>query len=183
MVEVEIRAKIDNPEEIKASLEKFGAKFIKSQKQVDRVFGHKQFLDENNMIIEGGLSARIRTIDNSSALEFKEISREKGGIEIVSNLSNANIGIEFLAKLGFEEAFTIAKTRDYYVYKNLEIAMDDVEQLGHFIEIEKMIGYNEDKNPARQECENLLKELGKNLTIEKRKYGDLMQEIINQNKL
>jgi len=183
MIEIEIRAKIENPEKIKVDLEKLGAKFIKSQKQIDRIFGHKQFLDENNMIIEGGLSARIRTIDNVSILEFKEISREKGGMEIVSNLSDANIGIAFLTKLGFEEAFTIAKQRNFYSYENLEIAVDDVEQLGYFIEVEKMIDYDDDKDTAKRECEDFLKKLGENLVVEKRKYGDLMQEMINQNKL
>ncbi|MDD3190684.1 MAG: class IV adenylate cyclase [Candidatus Pacebacteria bacterium] len=183
MIEIEIRAKIENPEKIKASLEKLGAKFIKSQKQIDRIFGHKQFLDKDNMIIEGGLSARIRTINDVSILEFKEISREKGGMEIVSNLSDANIGTAFLTKLGFEEAFTIAKQRNFYSYENLEIAMDNVEQLGYFIEIEKMVNYNDDKDAAKQECVDFLQRIGEDLIVEKRKYGDLMQEIINQNKL
>lgn len=182
MIEIEIRARIDDPDEIKKRLTEIGATSSGSKRQIDRVFGHRQFLDENNMIIEGGLSARIRTIDNDSALEFKEISREKGGMEIVSKLSNANIGIEFLGKLGFEEAFTVAKQRDFYACDGFEIAVDDVEKLGHFIEIEKMIGYTEDKDVAKQECMAFLKRLGENLVVEKRKYGDLMQEILNQNK-
>ncbi|MFA6896979.1 MAG: class IV adenylate cyclase [Patescibacteria group bacterium] len=183
MIEIEIRAKIHNPDEIKKKLADLGAIWNGSKRQTDRIFGHKQFLDENNMIIEGGLSARIRTIDNKSALEFKEISREKGGMEINADLSDANIGIEFLEKLGFEEAFTVAKQRDFYSCKNLEIAVDDVEQLGHFVEIEKMIDFGRDKDAAKQECLDFLKELGEDLIVEKRKYGDLMQEIINQNKL
>lgn len=181
MIEIEIRAKITDLNKIKKQLQEMGAKFNGSKKQIDRIFGHKQFLDENKMIIEGGLSARIRTIDSNSALEFKEISREKGGMEITANLSNANIGIEFLEKLGFEEAFTITKDREFYSLNDLEIALDNVEKLGQFIEVEKMINYTDNKEDAKKQCENFLKQLDKNLTVERRKYGDLMQEIINQN--
>lgn len=133
------------------------------------------------MIVEGGLNARIREVNNKKLLEFKEISRQKGGIEITSELDDVGEGIKFLKKLKFEEAFTISKSRDLYSYKDFTISLDDVEQLGNFIEIEKMITLAEEKEKARDECLDLLKILSPNSEIENRKYGDLMQEIINQN--
>lgn len=181
MIEVEIRAKIKNLEEIKKKLKKIGAKFVKRGKQIDRIFGHPMFLDNNMMIIEGGLSARIRETNTGILLEFKEIVRQKGaGLEISSKLDDVDTGLEFFKKLKFEEAFTIAKTRETYSYQGFEICLDKVKKLGNFIEIEKMIRSSGQKEKARKECLTLLKKLAPQAKIEPRKYGDLMQEIINK---
>jgi len=174
MIEVEIRARIKNGEEIKNELEKIGAKFIKIEKQTDRIFGHPMFLDSEKMIIEGGFSARIRKVGDKKLLEFKEISRKSGGIEIKSELSDINIGLKFLDKLGFEEAFTVSKLRELYSYNDFTICLDNVDQLGDFIEIEKLINFSGDKEKARKECENLLGVLSPDSKIEDKKYGDLM---------
>ena len=99
MIEVEIRARIGSVGETRDELKRIGAKFVKTEKQIDRIFGHPMFLDSDKMIIEGGLSARIREIDNEKLLEFKEISRKSGGIEIKSELSDIDIGLKFLKKL------------------------------------------------------------------------------------
>jgi len=182
MTEVEIRAKIDNVEEIKKKLEELGAKFFKFEKQVDRVFGHSMFMDDDNMLIEGGLSARIREVDNKKALEFKEIVRQGAGIEISSELDDVETGLKFFEKLKFKEAFTVSKSRESYSYKDFTICLDKVDQLGNFIEVEKMITFSNDKESARKECLDLLNILSPNSEVEHRKYGDLMQEIINKNK-
>lgn len=181
MIEVEIRARIKNSGEIKNELEKIGAKFIKTEKQTDRIFGHPMFLDSEKMIIEGGFSARIREVDNKKSLEFKEILRKSGGIEIKSELSSIDTGLKFLEKLGFKEAFVVSKLRELYSYNDFIICLDSVNQLGDFVEIEKMIESSEDINKVRKECIKLLKILSPSSQIENKKYGDLMQEILNKN--
>ena len=180
MIEVEIRASINNVEKIKNELEKIGAKFIKIEKQVDRIFGHLMFLDSKKMIIEGGISARIREIDNKKTLEFKEISRKSGGIEINSELSDIDVGLKFLEKLQFSDAFTVSKVRESYLYNKFTICIDSVDQLGNFIEIERLINFSDDKEKTRKECGDLLYILSPDSKIENKKYGDLMQEILNK---
>jgi len=182
MIEVEIRGKIKDIGSVKESLNKIGAKFIKNVKQIDRIFGHPKFLDKENKIIEGGLVARIRQIDNNAKLEFKEIIRQGGGFEIETTLDNVDFGIELLGKLDFNKSFVISKTRDVYQYNDFEIAVDRVEQLGSFIEIEKMVGFKEEAEKARQECAALLKQISRDVQITNEKYGDMMQNIINKNK-
>ena len=181
MVEVEIRARIKDVERIKDELKKIGAEFAKTERQIDRIFGHPMFLDSDNMIIEGGISARIREIGDEKLLEFKEISRRNGGIEIKSELSDVNVGLKFLEKLQFSEAFIVSKTRESYLYNNFVICLDSVNQLGNFIEIERLINFSDNKEKVRKECENLLHVLSPDSEIENKKYGDLMQEIINKN--
>lgn len=180
MIEVEIRARINDLDGIKDKLDKLGAKFIKNEKQVDRVFGHPMFLDSRKMIIEGGFSSRLRQIDNKVSLEFKEIVRKSGGIEIKSELKDVNAGLLFLKKLGWEEAFTVSKTRDSYEYNDFEICLDNVDKLGNFIEIERIVDSLDEKEKARKDCADLLSAISPSSTIENRKYGDLMQEMLNK---
>ena len=179
MIEVEIRARIKNRDELRKKLKEIGAIFDKTEKQVDRIFGNSMFLNSDNMIIEGGLSARIREIGDKKTLEFKEIFRQKGGIEIEADLSAVEIGLKFLEKLKFKEAFVVSKLREIYLYDNFTICIDSVDQLGDFIEIEKMVESEENESQARIECLKLLNDLLPNVEIENRKYGDLMQEILN----
>jgi len=180
-LEVEIRAKVNDFTEIKKALEKIRADFIKSETQTDRVFGASKFLDSDNMIIEGGLSARIREVDGKRTLEFKEILREKGGMELSCEVSSSELAEELLKKLDFEEAFTIKKLRESYSYKDFTICLDRLEQLGNFIEIEKITSPDK-MEKEKKECLNLLNTIAPGAKIETRKYGDLIQELINQKK-
>ena len=182
MIEVEIRAKIGNIDSVKEHLNLIDAQFVNNIEQIDRIFGHPKFLDENTKIIEGGLSARIRGVNNVFKLEFKEIVRQGGGIEVSAELDDANEGIELLEKLDFEEAFVISKTRDIYKYNDFEIAIDQVKELGSFIEIEKMVNSKEEINQARQDCIELLDKISSGAKITDEKYGDMMQNIINKDK-
>ncbi|MDD4990411.1 MAG: class IV adenylate cyclase [Candidatus Pacebacteria bacterium] len=182
MIEVEIRAKINSKSEVQSKLKEIGAVLEKSVYQEDRVFGHEMFLDENKMIVEGGLSARIRQVDQNVWLEFKEISRNKGaGIEIKADLDNMEEGLRFFEKLRFKEAFTISKSREVYSLNGFEICLDEVEQLGDFVEIEKMIVLPEEAEQAKSDCLVLLQKIAPKAEIINKKYGDLMQDILNKN--
>jgi len=122
---------------------------------------------------------RIRQTDKIF-LDFKEIIRKSGGFEIRSELKNIETGLRFLNKLGFEEAFTCHKERELYSYKDLEICLDNIEELGEFIEIEKTLDSDEGKEKARGECIELLNQIAPKSEIIHKKYGDLMQDKINR---
>lgn len=179
MIEVELRARISDLENVRWKLKEFGAKFLKKEKQVDKIFGHPMFLDSENMIIEGGICPRIRKKGEKIILEFKEIYRDGAGIEIKSNLNDIDLGVNFLTKLGFNEAFIVSKEREIYSLNGLEICLDSVESLGNFIEVEKMIESVEQKDEAKRECLRLLERL-EVTELESRKYGDLIQEKLNR---
>lgn len=180
MIEVEIRAKVIDFVPIKESLKSLGFGLVKEVKQIDRIFGHPKFLDKENKIIEGGLVVRIRQVDDKTRLDFKEIARQGGGIEVEANLDNAEEGIKLLKKLDFNEAFVIDKQREAYKYNEFEVALDKVEKLGYFIEIEKMVNSQEEIAKARQDCLDLLAKISPKAQITNEKYGDMMQNIINK---
>ncbi|MCX6807502.1 MAG: class IV adenylate cyclase [Patescibacteria group bacterium] len=180
MIEVEIRAHIDNLPKLKKNLREINARLISKKQQTDRIFGRDDFLDANKMVIEGGFIARIRTNDNKSILEFKEIRRNGIALELSSALHDIDAGCKFLQKLGFREAFTVSKKRTSYRYKDVIICLDAVDQLGDFIEIEKTVSKSALTKQARQECIQLLNEIMPNAKLETRKYGDLIQEMMNK---
>jgi adenylate cyclase class 2 len=180
MIEVEIKARINDENKIKDRLNEIKARFLNSEKQIDKVFGHPMFLDSNKKIIEGGIVSRIRCTNNKNVLEFKEILRKGGGIEVKSELGNMNVGIELLKKMGFKESFTISKSRENYDYNGFVISVDKVDRLGNFIEIEKMITSPEEREKVRKECIDMINVISPNLVIEDKKYGDLMQDIVNK---
>lgn len=180
MIEVEVKAKVSDFTEIKKNLKKLKASPSGSLRQIDKIFGHPMFLDRNKMVIEGGIVPRIRYVNGKCRLEFKEIKRGKGGLELSSELGNINHGIKFLEKLGFKEAFTIEKQRISYKYKDFEIELDKVKKLGNFVEIEKIVRHPKDEKKAREDCKKLLSKISTNSMIEIKKYGDLIQELINK---
>lgn len=179
-IEVEIKVKIDDFTRIKNVLKGVGADFVKTEKQMDKIFGASKFLDSENMMIEGGIVARIREIDGKKTLEFKEILRQKGGLELSCEISSIELAQRLLGKLDFKEAFAIKKTRELYSYKDFTICLDAVEELGDFMEIEKMVISPEMVEETKKEILDLLNDLAPGAEVETRKYGDLMQELINQ---
>ena len=65
---------------------------------------------------------------------------------------------------------------------SLLIGLDDVERLGKFIEIEKMVESSDLKECAKEDCLRLLEKIAPSSKVEMRKDGDLMQNIINAEK-
>lgn len=178
MIETETRARISDLNKAKEKAVSLGGELASSEQQIDKVFGRPEDLDENHTIIDGHFSSRIRQKGGKISLDFKEIKRGQSGIDISAPINSIETGVKLLTALDFEEAFTVSKIRDTYKLKDFEICLDQVEQLGNFIEIE-WIGSGEDYSKALQDCESLLKEIDPLAIVETKKYGDLMQELIN----
>lgn len=178
MIEVEVRAGISDISKVKAGLKKINAKFLRKENQIDRVFSHPVFIDKQKKVLEKGFSARIRQVDGKTTLEFKEIVRKGGGIELKSQLKDLDAGLRLLKGLGWYEEFIVDKSREVYTYNDFEICLDDVKHLGSFIEVEKTLDSPDGKDKARKECVDLLGEVYPDFVIEDNKYGDLMLDFI-----
>ena len=179
MIEVEVRARVDSFRGLRQALgEK--ARFMGSTHQEDKIFGHPKFLDSEHKIVEGGVVARIRESGDRKVLEFKEIIRGGGALELKHEITDPAKIKEFLGKLGFEEGFSISKVRETYLYRDLLVCLDTVEGLGQFIEVEKVVAGEQQAGEAWKECFDVLKEFAPESEVEHRKYGDMMQELINR---
>ncbi len=181
MIEVELKTRVDDLEKVKKELSKKDFETVGKAKHVDRIFIHPDQSDHEKKIIEGGIVARIRGIDDKHVLEFKEISREKNsGIELKHEISDVNAVILFLNKLGFEESFSIIKQREKYRSGELSICLDDVEKLGLFLEVEIIVSSSDKKEKALEKCSRILDELIPGSKIEKDKYGDMMLDLMKK---
>ncbi|ASJ00578.1 class IV adenylate cyclase [Thermococcus gorgonarius] len=96
--------------------------------------------------------------------------------EIEVELTDPDKYAEILERLGFVEVLTITKVREkYYVEKGVVIALDEVENIGKFIEIETLVEDQEKIEEAVEHLRAILEELGVK-HFERRSYLELLME-------
>jgi adenylate cyclase class 2 len=181
MIEVEVRARVDSFRAIRELLAE-KARFMGSTHQADTIFGHPSFLDSESKVVEGGLISRIRESGDSKVLEFKEIRRDGKALELRHEITDPAKAKEFLGKLGFQEAFVVSKVRETWLYRDFLVCLDTVEKLGQFIEVEKAVASEQEAGEAWKQCFEVLKDIVPEAEVEHRKYGDMMQELMNSRK-
>ncbi|MCH2594325.1 MAG: class IV adenylate cyclase [Pirellulales bacterium] len=129
---------------------------------------------------------RIRRVDDRNCITYKgpkidaksktrqeiELSIEKGAL-------GARLGDELWQALGFRQVGEVVKTRQvYYLTRGkyeIEIAIDCVEHLGDFVELETLTENSSELESAREAITELAEELGLR-TIERRSYLELLLE-------
>ena len=162
-VEVEIKVGIDNFEDIKQKVSLAG-KLIKSIKQIDEYYVpcHRDFFAQKPHPVEW---LRIRTNPDKVIFEYdKSINKKENGEqecaeEYEAEISNADEFRKILNFLDFKKVITVDKQREYWDCGNLEIALDKIEGLGSFIEVEAK-GNFESTAEAKKACLKFLEELG-----------------------
>ncbi len=137
MIEVEIKSPIDEPDEIRRRLSRIGATFMTKEKQVDIYYNapHRDFAETDEAL-------RIR-VGGDITLTYKGPkldSFSKTREEICISLGDTDQATAMLKALDFKEVATVVKVRETYRLNDLIISIDDVRDLGMFIEIESMSG-------------------------------------------
>lgn len=170
MLEIEAKAAIENKEEIKQRILEAGGKYIRVETQSDIYFAHpsRDFMKTDEAL-------RIREAGNEYTLTYKgpkldKLTKTREEIEI--KLDDPAPMAEVLKMLGFMEVAPVVKTRSHYTLGDYQVALDEVEGLGHFIEIEK---HADSYKP--EELVELLKSLGvEESKMERRSYLELLLE-------
>lgn len=130
MKEIEIKAKIE--EDISRKIIENNGIFLREVFQEDIYFEHpcKDFKKSDEAL-------RLRKEENNFILTFKG-KREEGKVkkreEIETKVEETII--EILERLGFKRMCIVRKKRKEFSLGNVKIFIDDVENLGKFIEIE-----------------------------------------------
>ncbi len=138
--EIEIQVKIDGIDKLLKHL-KNKAQYISAEWQKDIYFSpsdsSKSFL--NKTPVDEWL--RVRYEDSKTSVTYKNFHREKSGFAKFCDEYNTDIkdGKQmekvFLA-LGFVEIITVDKKRKTYMDGDFEISIDDIKNLGRFVEVE-----------------------------------------------
>lgn len=181
-IEVEIKVKIENFEEVRAKVASLG-KLIKAIKQVDEYYvpTHRDFFAQKPHPTEW---LRIRTNPDKVIFEYdKSIGKKDDGAqnfaeEYETEISEAEELRKILGFLDFKKVVTVEKQREYYICGDVEIALDKIKDLGYFIEAEAK-GDFKDFEEAREACAKFLENLGIENVLDiqvKKGYPELLLE-------
>ena len=161
-IEIEIQVKIENSDHLIEFLKK-EAEFKKEKHQIDDYFTpcHKNFIKEKP--VREWL--RIRNEGDKSFINYKNWHYDENGRgnycdEYETEIERPEQMEKILKSLDFKLLTTVDKLRKTWTYKDYEIDLDFVKDLGDFVEIE-YIGSNEAVDPKEitDEMINFLKEL------------------------
>ena len=147
-IEIEIQVKIEKPEILIKFLEE-NASFKEEIHQLDKYFSptHRNFGAVRP--VEEWL--RVRKSGNKASFDYKHLRFDKNGKNYSCDQYETNIGDsdqmeKILAVLNFAPLITVNKKRKIWMYKDYEIAVDNIEGLGDFVEIE-YLGKKENLDP------------------------------------
>ena len=172
MIEVEVKAKIDNFEDMEKKLENLGA--IKSKKEFQEdIYFNSPIVD----FAKTDEALRIRTTKENNE---KNIFITYKGPKIDSK-SKTREDSEKCSKifehLGFVKVRAVRKDRQYYTYKNFEISLDDIEGLDPYMEIEIALDDGTDYSEAQDRIFELFSKLGIEDGFERTSYLELLENL------
>lgn len=151
--EIEAKLKVDSLDEVAQRLTSLDAEFLQEQVQQDYYFD-----DINKSLIKNDKGLRLRRQRVGSELKifltykgsreqniFKK--RQEIEIEVMEFGSAANL----LSALGYQQNLVVEKIRRLWRLGDCEVALDEVNELGSFVEIE---------GPENEKIEKVKNELG-----------------------
>jgi adenylate cyclase class 2 len=170
MLEIEAKAKVRNKREIKQKILEAGGVYLRTETQDDAYFAHpeRDFAQTDEAV-------RIRTVGNEYFLTYKGKKLDyqtKTREEIEIKIEDAGKMTDILERLGFTTVANVIKVREYYSLNDYWVAVDEVFDVGLFIEIEK---HGTDYEP--DDLVELIESLGIERTqMERKSYLELLLE-------
>ncbi|WP_407413780.1 class IV adenylate cyclase [Methanobrevibacter sp.] len=179
MIEVEVKAKIENFDDMKKKLENLGA--IKSKKEFQEdIYFNSPIVDFANT----DEALRIRTTEENEKTNIfitykgpKIDSKSKTRKEIEIAIEDSEKCSDIFQNLGFTKVRAVRKNRQYYTYENFEISLDDVEGLEPYMEIEIALEDGNDYSEAQEKIFELFSKLGIEDEFERTSYLELLEKL------
>jgi adenylate cyclase class 2 len=138
--EIELQAKVENVAPLLSLLEKEG-EFQYENRQVDQYFtpAHRDFLAVKP-VVEW---LRLRDSDGRYSINYKKWHFDEAGRglyadEYETKMENFEMAQKILASIDAKPIIIVDKTRRNWRYKDYEVCLDKVKDLGDFVELEYM---------------------------------------------
>ena len=157
MLEIELKVRVNSLEHVRRKLEQRKARFCGRVHEHDVYYNapHRDFSRTDEAL-------RVRYADGKAVVTYKGAKIKNLGLKAREELNTAiqsgEIFENILARLGFVRTAEVNKWRENYSLGNASVALDDVEHLGTFVEIEVLA--DADAQNAKTGIERLAKELG-----------------------
>jgi adenylate cyclase class 2 len=172
-MEVEMKVRVEDLESMKKKLESLGARFQSAMEQRDEYFKPRGF--ESRAQGPGDWIVRVRRSGADKMLTLKALTEISGAwVEHETGIVNEKEMRSILENMGLLNVFTLNKNRIRGRLDEFELCLDDVRELGKFLEVALE---SEEKEAARDRIIDFLKGLGiEDKNIERRGYGEIIGE-------
>lgn len=179
MYEVEVKVKVSDLRLIQTRLEGLGANLLRKGRERDvyysspwRDFARTQ---EVLRVREEDYGVKRYVLTYKGPRSGKEVRARE---EIEAQVEEPEKVQEILARLGFQRLREVRKSRTIYGLRNLSISLDDVHELGTFIEVEGKVEAPELRPKAEADIRSLLTSLEISFTeVEPRTYLELLLQV------
>ena len=159
-IEVEIQVVVRNPGKAEVKLNEVG-KFVKSRQQIDKYFvpPYRDFFGKD-MPDE---YLRVRYEEGKNHLNYSFLHFDKDGWlrntdEYETLVDKPEVVEEIFEKIGLIPKVTVKKIRKYFDCGDFEVTLDQIENLGDFMEVEAKKDFG-DIDKTRKACEEFLNSL------------------------
>ena len=178
MIEVEIKARINDKKEAFEKITELGGVYSHSEKQHDIYFnGDERDFKKTDEAL------RIRQIPDGD--DFKKILTYKGPklggetktrkeVEVV--IDDTDSMAEILVNLGYKPSAIVDKVRRVFKYDDYTITIDKLNQLGYFMEIESVIENTEDIPVVEEKIKDIFNKLDITHGFENLSYLELLEK-------
>ena len=157
MLEIELKVHVPDLEPVRAALALKNARFRGKSQERDTYYNapHRNFAKTDEAL-------RVRYSDGKAVVTYKGAKIKNLGLKAREELNTAvESGETFeqiLARLGFLKTARVCKQRETYELPSATVALDDVEGLGTFVEIEVLA--NDGGDAAAETIGRLKNDLG-----------------------
>jgi adenylate cyclase class 2 len=169
MIEVEVKARA--PQDLAERIAAMGATLLAVENHHDLYFNSPQ-----HDFKESDEALRIRIKEEGARLTYKGPKLDqttKSRLERTVKIDDPLQMEQILSSLGFVLSAQVRKRRAKYSYEGVVLALDDVEGLGHFVEVEAE--GEGDYEQQRQKVLSILSRLGLHESI-RSSYLQLLEE-------
>lgn len=163
MIEVEIKVAVKNRQVVENKL--YGLGFAKGEliRETDIYFDTlEDSIRTNDRALRIRSSENLTTHENHHFITFKgpkldQISMTRQEVE--TGIEDSRAMQELLNALGYVKMYSVIKTRQYFTLKNMTACIDEVNDLGEFLELEMVVS-EEERESALDKIITILEKIG-----------------------
>lgn len=161
--EIEVKARVKDFDSVIQKLQDLGCKISEAIIQEDKIFVAKNHGDFVKLHI-GSNVLRIRTVNNEkSFFTLKQsLKNELDCIEKQTEIAKPQEMHDALIMMDYKNVVSVYKKRRKIKYENYTICLDQVRDLGDFIEVERLFDDDREAGGVQEEIFKFLQTLGIN---------------------
>jgi adenylate cyclase class 2 len=184
--EVEQKYPVASTAELMARLEQLGARPGEVQSQADCYYAHPQrdFARTDEALRLRSQGPRNTLTYKGPKIDADSKTRREVQTPIADGAASAEAADTLLRLLGFAPAGTVRKRRSLYYLgaapQQVEIAVDDVEGLGQFVELELVVARGPEEAAAIAEAKRRLADVARQLGLEQQVRASYLEMVLNR---